>query len=215
MNEVGAVGDIAAEIARKMGVLLRSTSEADAAFVARLFKNPAIKEQFLKGTRSIDDLAEVVERKYLHLGEVTNVKIYRDATDINAELAAKHKGTNKFQNPYKPSTEPIERITTQQEQYVRFYTQGQSGQVSKWMVRKSEVEGLTPAQIKDKLSLEFEPTHVIDVHVSPGVKVREGVVAEIADYGTSGGKIQIELLEEIPESSFKSETSRPLGDIFT
>ena len=40
-----------------------------------------------------------------------------------------------------------------------------------WMVQKSEIEGLNPAQIKDKLALKYEPTHIVDVTVKEGATI--------------------------------------------
>jgi hypothetical protein len=46
-----------------------------------------------------------------------------------------------------------------------------------WMMRKEDLEGLSPAQIRDKFALPESPTLVSDVKVPAGTVVRMGEVA--------------------------------------
>ena len=64
-----------------------------------------------------------------------------------------------------------------------------------WLVDPSEIAGMTPKQIKNHLSLNYEPTKITDVTLDAGTKVREGIAAPVKDFSTKGSGKQIEFLE--------------------
>ncbi len=121
-----------------------------------------------------------------------------------------------FHNPYKAGTSITERITAGEELYVRFSTEGTKTEpIGRWLVKKSEIDGLTPEQIKDILGLEFAPTHVTEVRVPAGVKIRQGIAGEISEWSAEGGGFQTQLLENIDESYFDTDHTKRLGAIFS
>jgi filamentous hemagglutinin len=119
--------------------------------------------------------------------------------DVNAPFIAK--GWNP---PY--SGKFVREFTTGQETvFVRVH--GTGNKARSWMMRADEVKGLTPAQIKDKFALPDLPTHISEVHVPAGTRIRAGKVAPQEGWG-AGGSWQYELLERLPEELFKN--TRPL-----
>jgi RHS repeat-associated protein len=64
-----------------------------------------------------------------------------------------------------------------------------------WFTTEKEIKGLTPAQLKDKFSLPFEPTAITPVSFESGVTVRVGEAGAVKKFGTNGGGFQIEVLE--------------------
>lgn len=101
--------------------------------------------------------------------------------------------------PYKEGTEVSEYATSNGDQYVRVH--GADNQQGAWLMRESEIAGLSPEQIKDKFALPSTPTHVSTVTPPPNTIVREGIVGGQAGWGAGGGT-QIELQSRIPASSF-------------
>lgn len=85
---------------------------------------------------------------------------------------------------------------------------GPDNKARSWMMRKEDIEGLTPVQIKDKFALPDTPTLVSDVNVPAGTLIRTGEVAPQVGWG-SGGATQFELLNRLPENLFTN--TRPFG----
>jgi hypothetical protein len=63
-----------------------------------------------------------------------------------------------------------------------------------WFTTADEIKGLTPAQIKDKLSLSYEPTHITPATIRQGATVRVGSAAPVKNFGTQGGGFQLQVL---------------------
>lgn len=62
-------------------------------------------------------------------------------------------------------------------------------------MRKRDIEGLTPEQIRDKYSLGYTPNRVVDVTYTPGMRIREGTAGEVPSLGTRGGGLQREVMD--------------------
>ena len=75
-------------------------------------------------------------------------------------------------------------------------------------MKYSDIQGLTPAQIRDKFALPNIPTRICDVNVPAGTKVYTGVVNEVSEWGKGQG-IQFELGQRLDESCFVND--RPLA----
>jgi hypothetical protein len=63
-----------------------------------------------------------------------------------------------------------------------------------WFTTMDQVKGLTPAQLRDKFSLKYEPTQMATVTLKQGSTIRVGTAAPVKNFNTSGGGFQIELL---------------------
>ncbi len=85
---------------------------------------------------------------------------------------------------------------------------GEKNRAREWVMRPEEIEGLTPKQIKDKFALPSEPTHISEVKVPSGTKIRLGTAGEQTGWGKGGGT-QYELLaDDLSKINFKN--TRPL-----
>ena len=71
------------------------------------------------------------------------------------------------------------------------------------MMRADEIKGLSPAQIRDKFALPDLPTHISDVHVPAGTRIRVGTVGAQNGWGAGGGT-QYELLQRLSEDAFRN-----------
>lgn len=121
--------------------------------------------------------------------------VKRTAEEVN-ELAIKSmraKGIANPKAPYKAGTKVAEGVLSEQKKLVR--VSGPKNVDGDWFVDPKEIKGLTPKEIKDKLSLKYEPTNITEVTLDAGTKVREGIAAPIKEFGTGGGGRQIEFLE--------------------
>jgi hypothetical protein len=95
--------------------------------------------------------------------------------------------------PYPPGSVVVQVILgrpTSRGEFVRLYRAEDGNMVRHWIVRKDAItraDGtfLSPAEIKVKLSLTEEPTHVVDVLIPKGEKVNIGPVKRNFD-GTEG-----------------------------
>jgi hypothetical protein len=115
--------------------------------------------------------------------------------------------------PYDERVPVREFKTGKKEEYVQFREAG-NAKPSSWLVRAEEVEGLTPAQIKDKLSLPYEPGLVRKVTVPEGTMMRQGKASAMEEFGTRGGAEQFELIDRLPPDSFGPVNGLPSGAPF-
>lgn len=97
-----------------------------------------------------------------------------------------------WKSPYKAGTTTVERITSKNSNFVRVHRA--NNMEGDWIMRRKDISGLTPAEIKDLYSLKYTPTHISDVSVGSGSKLRSGIAADIEGFGTGGG-YQFEILE--------------------
>ena len=103
--------------------------------------------------------------------------------------------------PYSDSVKPRKITLNNERIFVRVHTD--LNQARSWLMRSDEIEGLTPFEIKNKFALPDLPRYVSEVHVPVGTSLRVGRVAAQDGWGVGGG-MQYELLDRLPESSFKN-----------
>jgi hypothetical protein len=101
-----------------------------------------------------------------------------------------------YDSNYRARNILLERSRT----FVRVH--GEDNQVSKWMMRAGDIDGLTPLQIKDKFALEFLPSYVSEVNLPANTLTRLSVAGPQSQWDAVGGGFQYELLQRIPMSSF-------------
>jgi len=165
---------------------------ADAAFKGRI-KEAA--ENFAKG-------------KNWKKGIVAEDRIImeREGSEVNDQLRKQFPDPEKYQNSYKLGSKVYERITVEEEEYVRVYTDGKI--TGEWVVKKSEIKGLTPAQMKKTLALKDTPTHWATVKIPAGTEIREGIVAQ-NEFGKGGGR-QTEILSDLKNDWYSD--SKPIKE---
>ncbi|MEE9338251.1 MAG: hypothetical protein V3U87_09240 [Methylococcaceae bacterium] len=125
----------------------------------------------------------------------------RTAEEVNAEFI-----DNGWEPPYKSGTQVTEYTNTTDETYVRFHFGPNEEGV--WLVKKEAVIGLTPAEIKAKYSLKYEPTQVSDVVVKSGTRIRKGKVA--SNFDGNQGATQYEIIDSNWSNKLEFNNSRPI-----
>ncbi|MBD0286758.1 MAG: hypothetical protein ICV79_15210, partial [Flavisolibacter sp.] len=64
-----------------------------------------------------------------------------------------------------------------------------------WFTTMDQIKGLTPAQMKDKFALKYEPTQMTPVTIEAGSSLRIGTAAPVKAFNANGGGFQIEMLQ--------------------
>lgn len=123
------------------------------------------------------------------------------ATVVN-KLWKKRKDYNN--PPYKlggkvQSIELIEDTT-----FVRVYSKHQSGMKGQWVMRKEDVKGLTPKEIKNKFALPDEPQYICEVELPKGTRMHKGSANEVKIWGKGGGTQYDLRFKDV--GTFKNET---------
>ena len=119
---------------------------------------------------------------------------YRPASEVNATFP------EGYSPPYKPGTRVTEFTNTADDVYVRVH--GEDNMARSWMMKREAIEGLTPQQIQSKYALPEVPTHMSDVYVPAGTRIRTGIVNPVFD--GVGNAIQYQLLDRLPTSAFRN-----------
>jgi len=110
-----------------------------------------------------------------------------------------------WEDPYATNFPVFEFKTASQENFVRVYKSGPSANPEgRWLVKQSEIQGMTPQQIKEYLALPGDaPDMIIDVNLPPDILVRTGKCAPTS--GGAGGAVQFDIpIEQAKNSSWYS-----------
>ena len=101
--------------------------------------------------------------------------------------------------------------TTSPSQYVRVYTNGTTRPAGKWIMKRTDIQGLSATQIREKFALPHTPTHYCDVTVPVGTELYTGYAGPQKFNGItySGGGIQYEIVGTIPEYCFNGHYDLP------
>ncbi len=126
---------------------------------------------------------EMLVRKFLGETKVRNVTA-RSAEDVNAWWR-NEKGYTK--EPYRPGTEILEFELAESKTFVRTYDEVNSFKKGGWLMKKEDIAGLTPEQIRDKFALPQTPQYITDVKLPAGTRLRIGEANGIAGWGDGGG----------------------------
>ncbi|HXC05443.1 MAG TPA: RHS repeat-associated core domain-containing protein, partial [Bacteroidia bacterium] len=108
-------------------------------------------------------------------------------------------------SPYKPGTMVTRYRSSVTGKYVRVFNSkdSRSNAIGRWIVKREEIEGLSAAQIKDKLALENIPDKMVEVEVPANTNM-EASVAGPNEWG-SGGGVQYKILEGNIQGSWFGE----------
>ena len=171
----------------------------------------AIKKS--KAKKIGDDGTEILGKKVTKEAVESGLKTV-DTGDLKVietktpELANKEwlaKGYDK--PPYHPDFE-VKVVEAGNEEYVRVFSYNEDGTSNKlggWLMKKSDIEGLTPAQIADKYALPKEPTHICDVNLSPDFNLQTGIANSVEGWGKGGGQQFDTMGKFIDEDAFVNE----------
>lgn len=153
--------------------------------------------QYQKMTSIIDDIDDAMS------GMNYSNKKYVSSDSRNTALAQQGY-TDPL--PYEPITPVVQYQQTSSTQYVRVFTTGSNGnKIGRWLMKYSDIQGLTPAQIQSKFALSAPPTHYCYVTVPSGTTVYVGVVNQSSVSGT----LQYELATILSESYYGTNILLP------
>ena len=106
--------------------------------------------------------------------------------------AVLNQGYDPGKGPWETATQVTSIKTTTQQFFVRFYNPtaplNPSGQEGGWVMRASEVRGLTPEQVRDKFALPNVPTMMTLGLTNTGESLYTGLAGPIAGWGDGGGQ---------------------------
>ena len=91
-----------------------------------------------------------------------------------------------FKPSYLPGSEIVEVTTSQPEKFVRV-SGGESRPTANWIMRESDIAGLTPEQIASKFALPAVPSKIGDVTIPAGTKLQASVANGILRGDNPGG----------------------------
>ena len=95
--------------------------------------------------------------------------------------------------PYLPKSKVQHIKLDEDTKFVRVYDGENSGMYGGWIMKESDVAGLTPEQIKDKYALPQKPIKVCDVTLPKGTELRTGITNPLKGWGKGGG-VQFDLM---------------------
>lgn len=88
--------------------------------------------------------------------------------------------------PYKLGGKVQSIELTENTTFVRVYGDP-SRMKSQWVMRKEEIKGLTPKQIKDKFALPDEPSFMCEIELPKGTRMHKGIANGVDGWGRGGG----------------------------
>jgi len=155
------------------------------------------------GRQNIDtDAVESILRRVDEvLARGHEIKRFRTASEVNDVFP------DDYNDPYQPGSLVAEFEIQEAGTFARVH--GPDNQARSWMVGDTDIiEGLSPIEIKNRLSLRDEPEYVSDVNVPEETEIRVGEVA--ANFDGRSGATQFELLERIDSSNFINQRGLPI-----
>ncbi|WP_246803291.1 hemagglutinin repeat-containing protein, partial [Rhizobium leguminosarum] len=113
----------------------------------------------------------------------------RSANEANATFP------DGYSPPYTPGTHVIEFVSDGNQTFARVVSGDQPG--GQWIMRASDIKGLSPSQIADLYALPQVPTGITSITPPAGTRIRTGEVNE--NFGRPGGGTQFQLLDRIDD----------------
>ncbi len=163
------------------------------------------KEAVEAGIEVVEEGTEAALKGGLKTVDTGDLKVIETKT---AELANKEWLANGYDKPpYHPDFE-VKVVEAGNEEYVRVFSynaDGTSNKLGGWLMKKSDIEGLTPAQIADKYALPKEPTHICDVNLSQDFNLQTGIANSVEGWGKGGGQQFDTMGKFIDEDAFVNE----------
>lgn len=148
---------------------------------------------FKKSAQEVNEIKKSVQRASKDIEEGVEQKFkYRKAEDVNTELRQKSVNPDDYQDSYPIGGTVVEYALAKDTQFVRVHVKERG--VGAWVMKKADVFGLSPAQIKEKFALKDEPTHISDVLIPKGTKMRVGFAGQNKFSPDGGGGLQYEIL---------------------
>lgn len=109
--------------------------------------------------------------------------------------------------PYLPKSKVQEIELQEDTKFCRVYDGKNSGMFGGWVMKQSDIDGLTPEQIQDKFALPQKPIMMCDVTVPKGTHMRTGLCNPLEGWGKGGG-VQFDLMGQ-KVGTFENERDLP------
>ena len=93
-------------------------------------------------------------------------------------------------------------MATDVDSFVRVH--GPDNQARSWIMRASDVEGLSAQQIAEKFNIPVVPTKISRVDIPPGIRINAGQVGRNI-WGNSEGAIQFQIMVEKADKTWFTE----------
>lgn len=111
-----------------------------------------------------------------------------------------------YNNPYAEGTE-VKLIELKEDTTLSRVYPGNVNGIGKygtWMMKKEDLKGLSPEEIRDKYALPEVPCNIVDVEVKAGTRLRMGEAGPVENWGRGGG-IQFDTVgERLDKKCFKN-----------
>ncbi len=112
--------------------------------------------------------------------------------------------------PYLPKSK-VQHIKLEEDtKFCRVYDGVNSGMFGGWVMKSSDIEGLTPEQIQDKFALPQCPKMMCDVTIPKGTEMRTGLCNPLEGWGKGGGT-QFDLMGQ-RVGTFENERALPTAE---
>ncbi len=121
------------------------------------------------------------------LDDLISGGIRRSADDVNATFP------DGYSPPYTPGTQVKEFVSDGNQTFVRVVSGDSPG--GQWVMKASDIQGLSPQQIADKYALPEVPTAITSITPPAGTRIRTGEVNP--NFGGAGGGAQFQLLDRV------------------
>lgn len=134
---------------------------------------------------------------------------FREAFEVNDIIKRQSTNPKLFQPPFKEVV--TEFVTEAPEQFVRLH--GDGNQISSWIMKASEVKGLSLEQIIEKFALPLEPNQITKasfVNVPAGTKLYAGKANSIFQKTGGGYQFYIDRLQISDITEFQKWFSKPV-----
>lgn len=109
--------------------------------------------------------------------------------------------------PYLPKSKVQEIELQEDTKFCRVYDGVNSGMFGGWVMKQTDIEGLTPEEIQDKFALPQKPFMMCDVTLPKGTHMRTGLCNPLEGWGKGGG-VQFDLMGQ-RVGSFDNERDLP------
>lgn len=107
--------------------------------------------------------------------------IFKNAEEVNSTYP------QGWEPPYDSDFAVSEFLTSQNEQFVRVYNNGPNSSTDgRWIVKKSDIQGKSPSEIKELLALPETPNMIVDVSIPSNTLIRTGKAGS-NKFGPGGG----------------------------
>lgn len=176
---------------------------------SHLIQNKALQRAIRSGETSVYNSRNILR------GWSRNHRIDRieRASEANERFREGLRTTSDYMPPYREGTHVVHFTPTRDTSFIRVSTERHPS--GSWMIKRGEIRGMTPEQIRSHLNLPSTPTHFGRVDIPAGTRMSRGMtngnywdgITEVIE-----GQVQYRIEGQWEHSWFSHR--EPLGDIF-